>query len=509
MSALDSLTGAVDIALDRPWPARALREIGRVSAVSQGVVTVDGLSHLGQDELIRFEGGGLAVASSLTEARTGAMLLFSGRNLAIGMNAFAEGRRADIQVGSRLLGRVINPLGEPLDGGGPLGSTTRRPLERPAPAIMARAPVRRPLATGLKAVDAAVPIGRGQRELILGDRQTGKTSLAIDAILNQGEDVISVYCAIGQRQSAVAKAISALHAGNAARTIVVVASGEDPPGLRLLAPFAAMSIAEFIMERGGDALVVFDDLTRHARAYRELSLLLRRPPGREAYPGDIFYLHARLLERATQLSSSNGGGSITALPIAETQGQNLAAYIPTNLISITDGQIFLSPDLFEKGVLPAIDLGRSVSRVGGKAQPAGYRAVAGDMKLHYAQFEELEAFARFGTRLDDDTRERLERGRRVREILKQDERAPMTPMEQIAVIMAATNGALDGLSPNDVSAAESAIRNMLSSEPGPSWSAFDPSTPPDASALRALIEELKTVTERDFDKLGEATSGDD
>jgi F-type H+-transporting ATPase subunit alpha len=331
---------------------------------------------------------------------------------------------------------------------------------------MARASVTEPLQTGIKAIDAAIPIGRGQRELILGDRQTGKTAIAIDAIINQrGKDVVCVYCAIGQRGSAVAKVIRDLREhGVMENCIVVVAAGEDAPGLQYVAPYAATSMAEYFMERGRNALIVYDDLTRHARSYRELSLLLRRPPGREAFPGDIFFIHSRLLERATHLGKDKGGGSLTALPIIETQAQDISAYIPTNLISITDGQIYLSPELFQKAQLPAIDVGKSVSRVGGKAQLPAYRAIAGDLRLYYAQFEELETFARFGTRLDDETRRTLDRGRRVREILKQPEQDALTVSEQIAVLLATTQGLLDTLPLDKIHEAEQAICRMVREE---------------------------------------------
>jgi F-type H+-transporting ATPase subunit alpha len=352
------------------------------------------------------------------------------------------GRVMDVAVGDGLLGRVIDPLGRPLDGNGPVAASKRLPIERPAAPIMDRAPVTVPLQTGLKVIDALIPIGRGQRELILGDRQTGKTAIAIDTILNQrGQDVLCVYCAIGQRASAVAKTVATLREKGALDyTVVVVTEGNDPPGLAYIAPYAATSIAEHFMEQGRDVLIVYDDLTHHARAYRELSLLLRRPPGREAFPGDIFYIHSRLLERATHLREELGGGSLTALPIIETEAQNISAYIPTNLISITDGQIYLSPSLFELGVLPAVDVGKSVSRVGGKAQRAAYRAVAGDLKLAYAQFEELETFARFGARLDEDTRKIIAHGRRIRACLKQPEFAPVSVPAQIAVLLALTAG---------------------------------------------------------------------
>src|SRR5690606_31412891 len=337
--------------------------------------------------------------------------------------------------------------------------------------IMDRAPVAVPLETGIKVVDALVPIGRGQRELILGDRQTGKSSLALDTILRKpGKGVTCVYCAIGQRGAAVASVVAELNRrGAMAYSIVVVASGEEAPGLQYIAPYAATSIAEFFMEEGRDVLVVYDDLTRHAQAYRELSLLLRRPPGREAFPGDIFYLHSRLLERATHLRLELGGGSITALPIVETEAQNLSAYIPTNLISITDGQIYLSPDLFRRGVLPAVDVGLSVSRVGGKTQLPAYRSVVSDLRLSYSQFEELEAFARFGTRLDEDTRRTLARGERVREVLKQPQYATVGAAGQIVTLIALTAGLLDRLALGDIAKAEHVVREAVRSELSELW----------------------------------------
>jgi F-type H+-transporting ATPase subunit alpha len=328
------------------------------------------------------------------------------------------------------------------------------------------APVSVPLMTGLKAVDAMIPIGRGQRELIVGDRQTGKSQVALDAMINQRDtDVLCIYCAIGQRGTAVARAVERLRkAGAMDHSIVVAASGEDPPGLQFMTPYAATAMGEWFMDQGRDVLVVYDDLTRHARAYRELSLLLRRPPGREAYPGDIFYIHSRLLERATHLREERGGGSLTALPIVETQAQDISAYIPTNLISITDGQIYLSPTLFRKGLLPAVDIGRSVSRVGGKTQYPTFREVAGDLRLAYTQFEELETFARFATRLDERTRQRIEHGRRVRQILRQDAASPLAAWEQVAVLLAAKEGLLDDVPVDAVIDAEARIRERVRAE---------------------------------------------
>jgi len=439
------------------------QEIGTVIQVSGGIARVTGFTDINDNELIRFPGDLMGIAVDLNTRELGIILLGDSDHLAIGDEARRTRRIVDVPVGEALLGRVVDALGRPLDARGPVRATQRRPTERPAPAIIARAPVSRPLQTGIKAIDAAIPIGRGQRELILGDRQTGKTAIAIDTIINQrAGDMICIYCAIGQRGASVAKIMDDLaRHGALENAIVVVAGGEDPPGLQYVAPYAATAMAEFFMDRGQDVLIVYDDLTRHARAYRELSLLLRRPPGREAFPGDIFFIHSRLLERATRLREDKGGGSLTALPIIETEAQNISAYIPTNLISITDGQVYLSPELFQKGQLPAIDIGKSVSRVGSRAQLPVYRAVAGDLRLAYAQFEELEMFARFGTRLDDQTRQRLERGYRVREVLSQPEHAPVSVPEQIAVLLATTHGLLDPVPVDRVAESEEAIRRKV------------------------------------------------
>jgi F-type H+-transporting ATPase subunit alpha len=355
---------------------------------------------------------------------------------------------------------VIDPLGRPLDNQGAVISNKRLPIERDAPSIMDRAPVTVPLQTGIKVIDALIPVGRGQRELILGDRQTGKTAIAIDTILNQrDQNVLCIYCAIGQRAAGVAKVIAELRAhGAMTYTTVVVTEGNDAPGLAYIAPYAATSIAEYFMQEGHHVLIVYDDLTHHARAYRELSLLLRRPPGREAFPGDIFYIHSRLLERATRLRKELGGGSLTALPIVETEAQNISAYIPTNLISITDGQIYLSPSLFELGILPAVDVGKSVSRVGGKAQLPAYHHLTADLKLGYAQFEELETFARFGTRLDEHTQKIIEHGHRIRAILKQPENKPVSVVEQIIILLALTNNFFDEIPEEKMKNAEEAVK---------------------------------------------------
>lgn len=461
--ALDNVFTAVDRALEQRPITPYVQEIGTVRYVGQGIARVTGLPNVGAEELVRFPGARLGMAFNLDPTEVGVILLDESQGIRAGAEVQRTGRILDVPVGAALLGRVVDALGRPLDNGGAVSASDRRPVERDAPPIMDRAPVTTPLQTGLKVVDALIPIGRGQRELILGDRQTGKTAVALDTIINQKDkNVLCVYCAIGQRSSAVAKVIADLRQRQAMDYCsVVVAGGEYPPGLQFVAPYAAMTIAEYWMEQGRDTLVVFDDLTHHARAYRELSLLLRRPPGREAYPGDIFYLHSRLLERSTHLRQEKGGGSVTALPIIETEAQNMAAYIPTNLISITDGQIYLSPDLFQKGIFPAVSVGRSVSRVGGKTQLAAYRAVAGVLRLSYSQFEELEAFARFGTRLDEETRKTLERGRRVRAILQQRQYEPLPVSEQIAAFVAVTGGALDDLPVELLPAAERAIRQAV------------------------------------------------
>src|ERR1022692_2069781 len=448
-------------------PEMTPREVGTITSIATGIAKVSGLPGVGFDELVTFPGDVLGIAFNVDEDEIGVVLLGEYWHLHASDEVQRTGRVMDVAVGDGLLGRVIDPLGRPLDGNGALASSKRLPVERPAPPIMDRDPVTVPLQTGLKVIDALIPVGRGQRELILGDRQTGKTAIAIDTILNQrDQNVLCVYCAIGQRASAVAKTVATLREKGAMDyTVIVVTEGNDPPGLAYIAPYAATSIAESFMEAGRDVLIVYDDLTHHARAYRELSLLLRRPPGREAFPGDIFYIHSRLLERATHLRQELGGGSLTALPIIETEAQDISAYIPTNLISITDGQIYLSPSLFELGVLPAVDVGRSVSRVGGKAQRAAYRAVAGSLKLAYSQFEELETFAKFGTRLDESTRKIIDHGQRIRACLKQPESQPVSMIEQITVLLALTANLFDPVPIEKVSDAEQAIEKATSDIP--------------------------------------------
>ena len=451
-----------------------LRETGQVQSVRPGIARITGLSGVRADELVCFPRAGvgsgrgplLGIAFNLDPEEVGVILLGDSQDLQAGDEVYRTERVMDVPVGEALLGRVITVLGQPLDGRGGLEITEHRPVEREAPAILDRAPVTVPLQTGLKVVDALIPVGRGQRELIIGDRQTGKTTMAIDTILNQkDQDVICIYCAIGQRLAAIAKVIATLQAQGAMDyTTVVVAAGQDPLGLQYITPYGATTMAEYFMEQGRDVLVVYDDLTHHARTYRELSLLLRRPPGREAYPGDIFYLHSRLLERATHLIDDLGGGSLTALPIIETQAQNLSAYIPTNLISITDGQIYLSPDLFQRSILPAVDVGKSVSRVGGKTQLPAYQWVAGDLRLSYAQFQEIEVFARFGTQLDEHTQHTLERGRRIREVLKQGQSQPLPAAAQMAILLAVTGGLLDTVPLDRVAEAECRVAQAMAQQ---------------------------------------------
>jgi F-type H+-transporting ATPase subunit alpha len=492
---LDRTFSGIDQARDAFIPQLAPREIGTITSVSTGIAVISGLPGVGFEELLLFPGGVFGIAFNVDENEIGVVLLGEYSHLHAGDEVERTGRVMDVAVGGALLGRVIDPLGRPLDGNGPVEANDRLPIERPAAPIMDRAPVTVPLQTGVKVIDALIPIGRGQRELILGDRQTGKTAIAIDAILNQrGQNVLCVYCAIGQRASAVAKVIASLREKGAMDyTVVVVAEGNDAPGLSYITPYAATSIAEHFMEAGRDVLIVYDDLTQHARAYRELSLLLRRPPGREAFPGDIFYIHSRLLERSTHLRKELGGGSLTAVPIIETEAQDISAYIPTNLISITDGQIYLSPSLFELGVLPPVDVGKSVSRVGGQAQRAAYRAVAGDLKLAYAQFEELETFSRFGARLDENTRKIIEHGRRIRACLKQPQFAPVSVPEQIAVLLALTAQLFDVVPIERMSDAEQAVRNAAAKIPKDVRSRFESAAKLTDEDRRSIIEIAHTA----------------
>jgi len=434
-----------------PSPTPRIEEVGFIEQITGGVATVRGLPNAMANEVVETQHGFKALVLDLAPDKLGVALLGDPNAIAPGQAIRRTRDVLGIPTGEAMLGRVVDALGRPLDRLGKILSDVA-PIEADSPQILQRLPVSRPLSTGLTVIDAAIPIGLGQRQLIVGDRQTGKTSLALDTLLNQKDNsVLSIYCAIGQRGDAVARVIGALRDQNAMHnTVVVVAGDEEPPGLAYSAPYAAMTIAESLAAQAKDVLIVFDDLTHHARAYREMSLLLRRPPGREAFPGDIFYLHARLLERAGQFGSSHGGGSITALPIVETQAENLSAYIPTNLISITDGQLYLSPRLVRKNQFPAIDLGVSVSRVGSKAQSPAYSGIAGNLRVTMSQFEELEEFARFGTRLDDATRAKLDRGSAVRAVLRQPERQPRSPLMQLVLLTGALQGVFDALDESEL-----------------------------------------------------------
>jgi F-type H+-transporting ATPase subunit alpha len=422
-------------------------DVGIVLQVGDGIARIFGLENVASGELLEFEDQTIGIALNLETSNVGAVLMGAGRNIQQGSTVRATGKIAQIPVGEDLLGRIVDALVIPLDEKGPILSTENRLIESPAPGIIARESVCEPLQTGIVSIDAMIPIGRGQRELIIGDRQTGKTSIALDTIINQkSEGVICVYVAIGQKASTVAQAVSILEEkGALGYTIIVAANASDPATLQYLAPYTGASIAEYFMYKGKSTLVIYDDLTKQAQAYRQMSLLLRRPPGREAFPGDVFYLHSRLLERAAKLSQALGGGSMTALPIIETEAGDVSAYIPTNVISITDGQIFLSKDLFNSGIKPAIDVGISVSRVGSAAQIKAMKQVAGKLKLELAQFAELEAFSQFSSDLDKATLQQLARGQRLRELLKQPQNSPKSVEEQVALIYAGTNGYLDNL----------------------------------------------------------------
>jgi len=421
-----------------------VEEVGTVVEVGDGIARIAGLAHAQSMEMLEFPGGVFGVALNLEEDQVGAMILGEDEGIKEGDTVKATGRVLSVPVGEALVGRVVNALGQPLDGAGAIATKTTAPVEKIASGVIARQSVTTPLQTGIKAIDAMIPIGRGQRELIIGDRQTGKTALAIDTIINQkGTGVICVYVAIGQKASKVAKIVAKLkEEGAMEHTIVVLASSSDPASLSYIAPYSGCSMAEYFMDQGKDALIIYDDLSKHAWAYREVSLLLRRPPGREAYPGDIFYLHSRLLERAARLNGDNGGGSLTALPIIETQAGDISAYVPTNVISITDGQIFLESDLFYQGIRPAVNVGLSVSRVGSAAQTKAMKKVAGKLRLDLAQYRELAAFAQFGSDLDETTRKQIELGQRTTEVLKQGQYMPLPMEQQVAVLYAAVNGKL-------------------------------------------------------------------
>lgn len=436
---------------------------GTVLQVGDGIARVYGLDEVMAGELVEFEEGTIGIALNLENSNVGVVLMGNGLNILEGSTVKATGRIAQVPVGDAMLGRVVNSLAVPVDGKGDIKTTETRLVESMAPGIISRKSVCEPLQTGITAIDAMIPIGRGQRELIIGDRQTGKTSIALDTIINQkGQDVVCVYVAIGQKASAVAQAVTTLQEKNALNyTIIVAANADQPATLQYIAPYTGAALAEYFMYNGKATLVIYDDLSKQASAYRQMSLLLRRPPGREAYPGDVFYLHSRLLERAAKLNDTLGGGSMTALPIIETQAGDVSAYIPTNVISITDGQIFLSGDLFNSGLRPAINIGISVSRVGSAAQIKAMKQVAGTLKLELAQFDELEAFSQFASDLDKATQNQLARGQRLREILKQAVNSPIPVEEQVAVIYTGTKGYLDDFEIEDIAPFIQALRQYL------------------------------------------------
>jgi F-type H+-transporting ATPase subunit alpha len=464
-------------------------EVGSVISIGDGIARVHGIERAMAGEMLEFTHGVFGIALNLEEQSVGAVLLGDFKAIKEGDVVKRTGRIISVPVGDELLGRVVNALGQPIDGKGPIQTTTFLPIERIAPGVVARQPVKEPLQTGLKAIDGMVPIGRGQRELIIGDRQTGKTAVGIDAIINQrGKDVICIYNAIGQKRSTVAQVVRTLEENDAmSYSIVVAATASDPAPMLYIAPYSACAIGEFFRDSGRHSLVVYDDLSKHAQAYREISLLLRRPPGREAYPGDVFYLHSRLLERAAKLNAAQGGGSLTALPIIETQAGDLSAYIPTNVISITDGQVFLESDLFHQGVRPAINVGNSVSRVGGSAQIKAMRQVAGTLRLDLAQYRELAAFAQFGSDLDKGTQAQLNRGRRLVEILKQPQYQPVAVEKQVIIVYAATKGFIDSVAIEDVHRYEVELYRFLETRhPGVLGEIAEKKTLDDA--LKATVE---------------------
>ena len=442
-----------------------ISEVGEVTYVGDGVARINGLENVMSSELVELPNDIFGMALNLEDENVGVVLFGDSSLVKEGDMAKRTGKIVEVPIGEELLGRVVNPLGQPLDGKGPINASKFYPIERKAEGVMQRQPVTEPLQTGLKSIDSMIPIGRGQRELIIGDRQTGKTAIAIDTIINQKDsDVFCIYVAIGQKASTVARVVNELEKADAmSYTIVVTANASDPAPMQYIAPYAGASMGEFFRDNGKHALIVYDDLSKQASAYRQMSLLLRRPPGREAYPGDVFYLHSRLLERASKLSEDLGSGSLTALPVIETQEGDVSAYIPTNVISITDGQIFLDSDLFNAGIRPAVDVGISVSRVGGAAQVKAMKSIAGTLRLDLAQFRELEAFAKFGSDLDKSTLQQLNRGKIMVEILKQNQYIPMSIAHQISVIFAGVNGFMDDLEISQVSKFESDLVEYLNS----------------------------------------------
>jgi len=494
----DQITALLKEQLEKYDSAIDISEVGEIIEVGDGVARASGLENVMSSELVELPNEVFGMALNLEEDNIGLVLFGETRLIKEGDIAKRTGRVVEVPVGKEMLGRVVNPLGQPLDGKGPINSSSTLPIERKALGVMARSPVKKPLQTGIKAIDSMVPIGRGQRELIIGDRQTGKTAVAIDAIINQkythetDAPVYCVYVAIGQKASTVASLVSELESQGAMEyTIVVAANASDPAPIQYIAPYAGCAMGEFFRDNGQHSLIVYDDLSKQAVAYRQMSLVLRRPPGREAFPGDVFYLHSRLLERASKLSEDHGGGSLTALPVIETQEGDVSAYIPTNVISITDGQIYLETNLFNSGIRPAIDVGLSVSRVGGNAQLKAMKKVAGTLRLDLAQYRELEAFAKFGSDLDKSTLEQLTRGERMVEILKQNQYVPMAVEKQVAIIFAASKGYLDDIDVEKVADFEAGLFEYLDAN---------------ASDQLKAIKDEGTISDENSDTLDKAIS---
>lgn len=470
--------------------------VGTVVEVGDGIAKIAGLANCVAAEMLEFPKGIKGVALNLEESQVGAMILGDYLEVHQGDTVKSTGKILSVPVGRGLIGRVVDPLGQPMDGKGAINYESTYPVERIAPRVITRQGVDTPLQTGIKAVDSMIPIGRGQRELIIGDRQTGKTALAVDTIINQkGQNVICIYVAITQKESKIAKIVAKLEeAGAMAYTTVVVAGASAPASMSFIAPYSGCAIGEYFMDKGQDVLVVYDDLSKHAVAYRQISLLLRRPPGREAYPGDVFYLHSRLLERAARLNKDNGGGSLTALPIIETQAGDVSAYIPTNVISITDGQIYLETDLFYQGIRPALNIGLSVSRVGSKAQIKAMKKVAGKLRLDLAQFREMAAFAQFGSDLDESTKKQIERGKRITEILKQGQYVPMNVINQVAILYAVVNGHLDDVPVEEINAWEAKFHEFIVTKPVYSLLKEKKEITPEVEqGLIAAVNELKSL----------------
>ena len=494
----DQITALLKEQLEKYDSAIDISEVGEIIEVGDGVARASGLENVMSSELVELPNDVFGMALNLEEDNIGLVLFGETRLIKEGDIAKRTGRVVEVPVGKEMLGRVVNPLGQPLDGKGPINSSSTLPIERKALGVMARSPVKKPLQTGIKAIDSMVPIGRGQRELIIGDRQTGKTAVAIDAIINQkythetDAPVYCVYVAIGQKASTVASLVSELESQGAMEyTIVVAANASDPAPIQYISPYAGCAMGEFFRDNGQHSLIVYDDLSKQAVAYRQMSLVLRRPPGREAFPGDVFYLHSRLLERAAKLSEDHGGGSLTALPVIETQEGDVSAYIPTNVISITDGQIYLETNLFNSGIKPAIDVGLSVSRVGGNAQLKAMKKVAGTLRLDLAQYRELEAFAKFGSDLDKSTLDQLTRGERMVEILKQNQYVPMAVEKQVAIIFAASKGYLDDIDVEKVADFEAGLFEYLDAN---------------ASDQLKAIKDEGTISDENSDALDKAIS---